>query len=283
MAATSSGFVVVWDDYEDVFARRFDTAGAPLGDPFQVNTATFGFQGSADVAATADGGFVVAWEDGNFDAPGEDGSGYGVFARRYDAVGNASGMQFQVNTTTAGDQYSVAVTAPPSGGFIVVWQSFDPDAVSQDAAVLGQRFDGGGATMGSEFRANAAPSDEADHPQVASDQFGNFVVVWSAPNALGASTTVMERRFEGAGTPLAGPTPVNVLPTPAPAGSARCRASQSSAPHPTAATSSPGSARTAMCPRRRSSRSASPPSIRRRSRRRRSPARRSRPSPPPSP
>ena len=226
VAATSSGFVVVWDDYEDVFARRFDTAGAPLGDPFQVNTATLGFQGSADVAATVDGGFVVAWEDGYFDAPGEDGSGYGVFARRYDAAGNASGMQFQVNTTTFGDQYFVSVTAPPSGGFIVVWQSFvgpdfDPEVVPtpvEDAAIYGQRFDAGGATMGAEFRANAAPSDEADHPHVAGDQFGNFVVVWSAPNALGASTTVMERRFEGAGTPLAGPTPVNVLPTPAPTG-----------------------------------------------------------------
>jgi hypothetical protein len=217
VAKTSSGFVVVWDDYDDVFARRFDATGAPLGGPFQVNTATQGFQGSADVAATADGGFVVAWEDGDFDAPGQDGDGYGVFARRYDATGNATGMQFQVNSTTVGDQYSVAVSGPPGGGFVVVWQSYDLDA-PDDAAILGQRFDGGGATTGSEFRVNAAPSEEADHPDVASDQFGNFIVVWSAPNAPGAATTILERRFEGAGTPMAGPTPVNVAPTPAPAG-----------------------------------------------------------------
>ncbi|HSQ00388.1 MAG TPA: hypothetical protein VL049_24475 [Candidatus Dormibacteraeota bacterium] len=160
VAETASGFVIVWDDYEDVFARRFDGTGAPLGDSFQVNTATLGFQGSADVAATADGGFVIAWEDGYFDAPGEDGDGYGVFARRYDAAGNAAGMPFQVNTTTVGDQYSVSLGAPPGGGFVVVWQSYDVD-VPDDSVVFGQRFDGGGAPQGGEFRVNAAPSEAA--------------------------------------------------------------------------------------------------------------------------
>jgi hypothetical protein len=214
VASTASGFVVVWDDYEDVFARRFDSLGAPLGDPFQVNTATLGFQGSADVAGTADGGFVVAWEDGYFDAPGTDGSGYGIFARRYDAAGSPTGTPFQVNATTAGDQYAVAVGAPASGGFVVVWQSYGHDA-GGDAAVFGRRFDGNGAALGAEFRVNPEPSQEANAPDVAADALGNFVVVWSAPPSPGAAMTVLERRFAGAGTPLADATPVNVAPTPA--------------------------------------------------------------------
>ena len=35
---------------------------------------------------------------------GTDGSGYGVYARRYDAAGNALEGEFRVNTTTANDQ-----------------------------------------------------------------------------------------------------------------------------------------------------------------------------------
>ncbi|MGH7790258.1 MAG: hypothetical protein ACRERC_25545, partial [Candidatus Binatia bacterium] len=101
------GFVIVWDDYDDVFARRYDGAGAALGGGFQVNLTTIGFQGSADVAATADGGFVVAWEDGNFLDQGSDGGGYGVFARRFDGSGMPVGGEFQVNAATVGDQYGV--------------------------------------------------------------------------------------------------------------------------------------------------------------------------------
>ncbi|MFN8640840.1 MAG: hypothetical protein U0802_03965, partial [Candidatus Binatia bacterium] len=212
VATTASGFVVVWDDYADVFARRFDSAGAPLGAPFQVNLPSQGFQGSADVAATADGGFVIAWEDGYFDQPGADGAGYGVFARRYDAAGDPAAMPFQVNSTSAGDQYGVAVSAPPSGGFVVVWQSFDEAA--PDPAIVGRRFDTTGTALGDDFRVNPPAAEAADDPDVAADQYGDFVVVWSAPADLGAATTVMERRFTGAGTPLAGATPVNVAPTP---------------------------------------------------------------------
>jgi hypothetical protein len=124
VAALDDGFVIVWDDYEDVFARRLDAAGAPLGDPFLVNTnKTFGFQGSASVAPTADGGFVIAWEDGYFYGDGYDGAGYGIFARRYDATGAAETAEFQVNSTTTGDQYGAAVAPAAAGGFVVVWQS----------------------------------------------------------------------------------------------------------------------------------------------------------------
>lgn len=216
VAHTGSGFVVVWDDYEDVFARRFDASGAALGDAFQVNTHSLGFQGSADVAATADGGFVIAWEDGYFDADGEDGSGYGVFARRYDAGGSAAGAPFPVNSTTAGDQYAVSLTAPPDGGFIAVWQSLDFADPPADPAVFGQRYDAGGVPMGTEFRVSAPQATAADDPAVAADGHGNFVVVWNGPPEPGASTTILERRFRGAGTPIAGPTPVSVLPTAGP-------------------------------------------------------------------
>lgn len=215
IAALDDGFVIVWDDYEDVFAHRLDAAGAPLGDPFQVNTnKTFGFQGSASVAPTADGGFVIAWEDGYFYGDGYDGAGYGIFARRYDAAGAAQSAEFQVNSTTTGDQYGAAV-APAAGGFVVVWQSYSH--AGTDAAVFGQRFDASNDKAGSEFRVNPAPADYGDQPRVAADQAGNFVVVWSAPLTPVPATplappppaAILARRFNADGTPLAATTPVS--------------------------------------------------------------------------
>ncbi len=72
VAADGGGdFVVVWrssgsngsDSSEtSIQGQRFDSAGASLGDEFQVNTYTTSFQFSPAVAAGVDGEFVVVWE-----------------------------------------------------------------------------------------------------------------------------------------------------------------------------------------------------------------------------
>ena len=56
------------------------------------------------VAAEGPSRFLVVWEDA-----GHDGSGYGLFARRFDADGHALGPEFQVNQTAASDQRAVAL------------------------------------------------------------------------------------------------------------------------------------------------------------------------------
>src|SRR5687767_9140249 len=75
-------------------------AQTPAGPEFRINVQTAGHQRQPSVGPAADGGFLVAWG-------GEgDGSGLGVFARRYDAAG-AGGSEFQVNTLTGGNQAGV--------------------------------------------------------------------------------------------------------------------------------------------------------------------------------
>ena len=49
----------------------------------------------------------------------EDGSGGGVAARIFDGAGNAVGAEFQVNTTTAGNQGQPSVIGLPGGGFLI--------------------------------------------------------------------------------------------------------------------------------------------------------------------
>ena len=114
-----------------VFARRFDSAGTPLADEFQVNGYTPGPQGSPAVAANPDGAFVVVWGGaGSTDTNG-------VFARRFDAAGAGIGSAFRVNDVTGGGQQRPAVTFPNNGEFVVVFETFGAGPID----LVARRFD----------------------------------------------------------------------------------------------------------------------------------------------
>ncbi|MCP3996188.1 MAG: hypothetical protein GY722_14175 [bacterium] len=77
-------FVVAWMSYEQdgssssVQARRYDRHGDSAGGEFQVNTYTTAYQKLPHLSHGPDGSFVVAWVSWM-----QDGSGTGVFAKRY--------------------------------------------------------------------------------------------------------------------------------------------------------------------------------------------------------
>src|SRR5439155_20987784 len=101
------------------------------GSPIWVNITTLGTQEYAAVATDAAGNFVVTWSSQN-----QDGSGWGVYAREYDAAGAALSGEYLVNTTTAGDQlYSSA--ARPGGNLVIVWSG---NGVGDADGVFAQRF-----------------------------------------------------------------------------------------------------------------------------------------------
>jgi hypothetical protein len=77
-------FVVAWlSNLQDgastgIFGQRFDSAGSPQGVEFQATAYTAGAQRHPAVASDSDGDFVIVWE-----SAAQDGSGDGVFARRF--------------------------------------------------------------------------------------------------------------------------------------------------------------------------------------------------------
>jgi hypothetical protein len=82
----AGNFVVAWASYQDgstygIFGQRYDSAGAPLGTEFRVNTFTANGQTRPAVAADPLGNFVVTW-----DSQLQDGLGLGVFGQRYGAI-----------------------------------------------------------------------------------------------------------------------------------------------------------------------------------------------------
>ena len=69
------------------------------------------------------GNFVVAWQSEN-----QDTNGMGIFARHFDALGNAlDAADVQVNSTIADDQTAPAVSMNSSGEYVITWQSKNQD------------------------------------------------------------------------------------------------------------------------------------------------------------
>lgn len=202
----SGRFVVVWHGYyqdgnqHGVFGRRYDAAGEPLDSEFQVNTFITLNQTLPRVGSAHDGGFVVVWQSGG----DQDGSNYGVFARRYDPSGDAlSPAEFRVNSYTTSQQAGAAVAVRPDGSFVSVWRSFREILVND---LFGQRFDAAGTPAGPEFQVSSDTSSFHFDPDVAFDADGEFVVAYSRGGAY-------FQRFDAGGAKLGSEVPVHSYTT----------------------------------------------------------------------
>src|SRR5207244_1152597 len=150
-------------------SRITPSAPIPVGPEFRVNTTTVGWQWEAATAMDPAGNSVIAWDD----AGGHDGDGRGIFAQRFNAAGVPQGGEFQVNSTTAGDQEDPSVAMTASGAFVVVW---GPHGYGYPPGTFGpihaQRYDASGVPQGGELTANTTIYGR--FPRVAIDSVGNF-------------------------------------------------------------------------------------------------------------
>lgn len=209
----SGAFVAAWTtDQEDgsglgISARRYDLNGRAIGSGFRVNTTTSQDQQNPAVAIQNNGSFVAAWtgDRSSSATSGQDDSGTGIYAQRYQADGTAIGSEFLVNTTTDGDQRDAAIAAGPNGRFIAVWTSNQFGVNS----VFGQRFNRDGRRIGLEFQVSTNVTDEKGHPAIAIDANGNFVVAWQSDGQDGDGEGVYARRYDFRGNPIGGEFQVN--------------------------------------------------------------------------
>ena len=196
----AGNFVVVWrssvgdGDTWGVFARRFDAAGAPVGDQFQVNTFTPGMQLSTreSIAMDAAGNFVVVWRN---QPPSLSTSAFGQL---FDATGARLGPEFRVNSYTPGAKGFPAVAMDATGNFVVAWSSQNQDGSGQ--GVFAQRYDATGVPRGAEFLVNTHTTDYQWQPSIASDAGGNFIVTWESRAQDGSAEGVFAQRFASSGS-----------------------------------------------------------------------------------
>src|SRR5438128_548898 len=101
-------------------------------------------------------------------------------------------------------QKAVAVDA--SGNSIVVWSGVGTGDVD---GIFGRRYDSAGNSIGSAFRVNTTTAGAQTSAAVATDDAGDFVVVWASQGQDGSGFGVYAQRFSAAGAALGGEFRVN--------------------------------------------------------------------------
>ncbi|HVX14224.1 MAG TPA: DUF4214 domain-containing protein [Pirellulales bacterium] len=191
-------YVVAWDSYAQdgsgygVYAQRYNAAGIAEGGEFRVNTTTAHNQSFPTVAMDSAGDFVIAWASYE-----QDGSGYGIYAQRYNSAGVAEGGEFRVNTTTAGDESFPTIGMDSAGDFVIAW---DSDQGGSTYGIYAQRYNAAGVAEGGEFRVNTYTANNTTFPTVAVDSAGDFVIAWSALGEDGSGYGIYAQRYNATGT-----------------------------------------------------------------------------------
>ncbi|MEK7438681.1 MAG: choice-of-anchor C family protein [Pseudomonadota bacterium] len=202
-ALEDGGFVAVWKSNNQdgsgsgVYGQRYAANGTTVGGEFRVNVTTSGNQLSPSVAGLKDGGFIATW---TADTP-SDGSGYAVFARRYDAGGNPVSGEFQVNATTASYQYFSTATGLADGGFALGWMSLGQDGNGMGSYL--RRYAADGSPLSGEIQLNQYTSSDQFMPQLGMREDGGLVATWMSYQQDGSGWGVYARIITGAGAALA--------------------------------------------------------------------------------
>ncbi|RXJ71845.1 hypothetical protein CS022_19475 [Veronia nyctiphanis] len=200
-ALANDRFAVTWRTSDGsgngVACQLFNADGSTVGNEVLVNTYTTSGQEWPQIAPFSDGGYVITWQSND-----QDGQYKGVYAQRFDHLGNKVGVETLVNTTTSGEQSDPAVTALNNDSYVIVWRDYDIAAGTFD--IQGQIFLSDGTPLGSEFQINTTTSinsddEQIDDPHVTHLSDGGFAVTWSEIVYTYSERNIYLQRFSASG------------------------------------------------------------------------------------
>lgn len=187
----SGTYVVAWEsvgqdgDGSGVYARRLGASG-PLGGEVQVAASSAGDQRHPAVRIQPTGHVVEAWE-------GPDGSGAGVFLRRFAADLTAPGPESRANAATAGFQSGPSLAVDGSGNVVVAWEASGRDGSA--SGIVARRFDRFLSPLTGEIDVNATTAGLQSRPRAASAASGDFLIVWESWSQDAGGPGIFARLF----------------------------------------------------------------------------------------
>lgn len=194
------GFLLVWqssnnaDGNNGIYTQRLDANGDKMGQETRISADASGSFPS--VMQLTDGGYVIVWQ-------GTGVSDTDIFARKFDASGNAVGGQTQVNTEATGTQTWSNVTALGDGSYAVTWLN------KTDGTVRAQVFGADGQAAGDEITAGADFQENGSQsPGITLLSDGRFVIVWPVLDDDGGFAT-RAQLFDADGSAFGGPFLLN--------------------------------------------------------------------------
>ena len=177
-ALPDGGFMVVWDDdggrdgdRSSVHGQRFDSAGQPVGDEFQVNSTSSNDQHNADVGASADGSVVVAY-DSNF---------WEIQGQLYDSSGNVLGAEVDFQNRINTEMYNFpSIAFIDDGSFLLSFTQ------TRDEDLHTARFASDGTAIGSRLTIkNRSNSLEVGPSSLIARDDETFVITWADTTTSG--------------------------------------------------------------------------------------------------
>ncbi|MEM9597664.1 MAG: hypothetical protein AAGD06_25585, partial [Acidobacteriota bacterium] len=210
-AAPNGEYLVVWNGLEsdvippiptlDVWSRRLNADGQPVGADVRLNVDTAGNQQMPQLAAAADGTYVVTWGDDGATTTNVD-----VRWRRVDSAGQPQGAAVTANTLNAeplDDPADVAVGA--DGRVLVTWQS--PSSNGTDGSgtsVQARLFEADGTPVGPQFQVNTVTNLDQTQPAVAALPGGGYAVLWVSDDLDPAAERVTGQILDASGNLVGG-------------------------------------------------------------------------------
>lgn len=184
----TGNFIVTWQSswffngqyYCDIYGRRYNADGSPLGSSFRANEVTKrGFLEpylAPRIDSDASDNFIVVWQENAWDT---------IWAQLFDSAGIAIDSNFIVAYDSMGNAlprcYQPDVAMNDSGYFVIVWEVMDYP-IAEKWNIYAQRFDMMGNFIGESFPVNEdyTTSEITRHqtPCVAMDISGSFVIDW---------------------------------------------------------------------------------------------------------
>ncbi|MCX7400303.1 MAG: DUF2341 domain-containing protein [Planctomycetales bacterium] len=189
------------DQAADIGAYEFDQAFLTISQ-FNANTTTSADQvtsaetrGSQNsIARDNSGNYIVVWSSNS-----QDGSGWGVYARRFNANGQPLTGEFRINSVTSDNQRWASVAADSKGNFVITWTSTNQDGTGQ--SVYARRYSAAGVALSGEFVVNTTTTGIQKNSAISMNSAGQFIIAWQGEGP-GDSSGVFFRRYAANGTAI---------------------------------------------------------------------------------
>ncbi len=196
--APDGRFVVAWEDDQDrndemqIWVRGFNADGSERFADRSVHADNIGSRLRPALAALADGGFLVAWED-----DGDGNGSYQIHARGFGPTGAERLARLTVNSVADGQQRRPVIDADSGGGFVVLWQ--DDQENDGNYQIFARAFEAGGSQRFADLRVNSNAAGQHLAPALSVADSGAFVAVWQDDSDGNGSYQVRARAYTAAG------------------------------------------------------------------------------------
>ncbi len=206
-----SQFVVVWaqkittgvDSVRNIFFRRFQSDGTPLGDPVQFNTHSANVvYAMPHLAFFADGTFLIA-------AEGPDAVTIGILGRRFNADGTViDANEVTLNNTTGDEEDSPSIAILPNQNVVVAYEGDSNRQTGVNTSdvfynILDSKLASllaGDQNMTNSYVA-ANPNDGLKNPIIVARDDNSFVILERARLDTSKKEKIFGLFFDSTGTP----------------------------------------------------------------------------------